>query len=81
MIAVYATSMNFSILEVSIVTFLFAISGAISQWPIGKLSDVLDRRIVIFYTTFGAALFCFLAIISSGQMYMPAGLALSLIHI
>ena len=39
MIAVYATSMNFSILEVSIVTFLFAISGAISHWPIGKLSD------------------------------------------
>ena len=77
LIAVYATSMNFSILEVSIVTFLFAISGAISQWPIGKLSDVLDRRIVIIYTTFGAALFCFLAIISSGQMYMPAGLATS----
>ena len=77
MIAVYATSMNFSILEVSIVTFLFAISGAISQWPIGKLSDALDRRIVIIYTTFGAALFCFLAIISSSQMYMPEGLATS----
>ena len=80
LIAVYATSMNFSILEISIVTFLFAISGAISQWPIGKLSDILDRRIVIIYTTFGAAIFCFLAILSSGQMYMPEGLATSKVY-
>ena len=72
--------MNFSILEISIVTFLFAISGAISQWPIGKLSDMLDRRIVIIYTTFGAAIFCFLAILSSGQMYMPEGLATSKVY-
>ena len=28
LLAVYATSMNFSILEISIVTFLLAISGA-----------------------------------------------------
>ena len=75
LLAVYATSMNFSIFEISIVTFLLAISGAISQWPIGKLSDILDRRLVIVYTTFGAALFAFLAILSSGQMYMPEGLA------
>ena len=77
LIAVYATSMNFSILEISIVTFLFAISGAISQWPIGKISDLLDRRLVIIYTTFGAAFFCFLAILSSGQMYLPEGLGTS----
>ena len=38
LIAVYAAAMNFSIFEVSFVTFLVAISGAISQWPIGKLS-------------------------------------------
>ena len=75
LLAVYATSMNFSIFEISIVTFLLAISGAISQWPIGKLSDLLDRRLVIVYSTFGAALFAFLAILSSGQMYMPEGLA------
>ena len=57
LLAVYAASMNFTILEISIVTFLLAVSGAISQWPIGKLSDIFDRRKVIIYSTFGAA-FC-----------------------
>jgi MFS family permease len=58
LLAVYAASMNFSILEISIVTFLLAISGAISQWPIGKLSDIFDRRRVIIYSTFGSSIFC-----------------------
>ena len=57
LLAVYAASMNFSILEISIVTFLVAISGALSQWPIGKFSDNFDRRRVIIYTTFAAAFF------------------------
>ena len=35
------TSMNFTILEISIVTFLLAISGAISQFPVGKISDIM----------------------------------------
>ena len=43
LLAVYATSMNFTILEISIVTFLLAISGAIAQFPIGKVSDLYDR--------------------------------------
>ena len=37
LLAVYATSMNFTILEISIVTFLLAVSGAIAQFPIGKI--------------------------------------------
>ena len=41
LLAVYAASMNFTIFEISIVTFLLAISGAVAQWPIGKLSDCL----------------------------------------
>ena len=36
LLAVYATSMNFTILEISIVTFLLAISGAIAQFPSWK---------------------------------------------
>ena len=75
LLAVYATSMNFSILEISIATFLLAISGAISQWPIGKLSDVFDRRKVIVYSTFAAGIFAICAIFASGQMYLPEGLS------
>jgi MFS family permease len=77
MLAVYAASMNFSIFEISIVTFLLSISGAISQWPIGKLSDMFDRRLVLIYSTFAAAFFGICAIFSAGQMYLPDGLASS----
>ena len=69
LLAVYATSMNFTILEISIVTFLLAISGAIAQFPIGKISDLYDRRKVIIFSTFGAAIFAILSIIVSRQMY------------
>ena len=75
LLAVYAASMNFSIFEISLVTFLLAISGAVAQWPVGKLSDNFDRRRIISYTTFGSAFFAFCAILSSGQMYLPGELA------
>ena len=69
LLAVYATTMNFSIFQISLVTFLLAISGAISQWPIGKISDNMDRRRVIIYTTFAAAFFALCSIFSSGTMF------------
>ena len=69
--------MNFSIFEISLVTFLLAISGAIAQFPIGRLSDRFDRRLVIIYTTFGAALFALCAIFASRQMYLPGDLGTS----
>ena len=77
LIPVYAASMNFSILEISVVTFLVAVSGALSQWPIGKFSDTYDRRKVIIYTTFAASFFAFCAILASKQIYLPGELASS----
>jgi MFS family permease len=77
LLAVYAASMNFTIFEISVVTFLLAISGAVAQFPIGKLSDKFDRRLIIIYTTFGAALFALCAIIASRQMYLPGELGTS----
>ena len=77
LLAVYAASMNFSIFEISVVTFLLAISGAIAQFPIGKLSDKFDRRLVIIYSTFGAAFFALCAIFASKQMYLPGDLGTS----
>ena len=56
---------------------MVAISGAISQWPIGKLSDALDRRLVIVYCTFASTFFALCAIFASAQIYMPEGLATS----
>ena len=60
LLAVYAASMNFTIFQISLVTFLLAISGAISQYPIGKLSDKYDRRKVIVISTFGASFLLYL---------------------
>ena len=77
LLAVYASSMNFTILEISIVTFLLAVSGAVAQFPVGKLSDIYDRRKVIVFSTFGAAIFSIFAILVSRQMYLPEGLATS----
>ena len=77
LLAVYAATMNFSIFQISLVTFLLAVSGAISQWHIGKLSDMFDRRKVIIIVTFAAAFFAFCAILSSRQMYLPGDLATS----
>ena len=75
LLAVYAASMNFSIFEISLVTFLLAISGAISQYPIGKLSDIYDRRKVIVFSTFAASAFAILTLLVSGQIYLPGDLA------
>jgi len=77
LLAVYAASMNFTIFEISVVTFLLAASGAIAQFPIGKLSDKFDRRIIITYSTFGAAFFALCAIFASRQMYLPGDLGTS----
>ena len=77
--AVYAASMNFTIFEISLLLFVVTVSGGIFQWPIGYYSDKSDRRIIIIFCTFFAALFCSLAIFSSGtsleNMYLASGLA------
>jgi MFS family permease len=64
--AVYATTMNFTILEVSIFIFLITISGAVLQWPIGFLSDLFDRRLVIIVCTFMASAFAIASILAVG---------------
>ena len=65
--AVYAATMNFSIFEISLFLFLITISGAIFQFPIGYLSDLRDRRVIIITMSFIATLFCFLSILTVGE--------------
>ena len=64
--SVYAASMNFTLFEISLLIFLITVSGGIFQFPIGYYSDKSDRRIIIIFCTFLAALFCFLSILASG---------------
>ena len=76
--AVYASSMNFTIFEVSLFLFLIAVSGGIFQWPIGYYSDKTDRRIIIIFCTFISALFCVLLITASGTSLQNMYLATSI---
>ena len=46
-------------------SFLIAISGAISQWPVGFLSDKIDRRIILIAVTLIAAGLSLFIVISS----------------
>jgi MFS family permease len=78
--AVYATSLNFTIFEISLFLFLITIAGAIFQFPIGNFSDKRDRRIVLIACTFISSIFCILAIFSSGtsleNMYLASSVGL-----
>jgi len=63
--AVYATSKGLSVLEVSIFMVILTSFGAISQWPVGYLSDKMDRRIILIGVTFAASALCILIVGSS----------------
>ena len=49
--------MNFTIFAISLLLFLITAAGAMSQWPIGYLSDQFDRRIIIILCTISGAIF------------------------
>ena len=54
MSAVYATSAGLEGAAISIFVSAFMIGGVVMQFPIGRLSDRFDRRLVITVVTLGA---------------------------
>ena len=60
--AVYITSMNLEIFEISIFMIMMTSVGALSQWPIGFFSDKFDRRIILIGVTIAAAFLSLLLI-------------------
>ena len=63
--AVYATAKGLSIFEVSIFMVIITSFGALSQWPIGYLSDKMDRRIILIGVTFASSALCIFILGSS----------------
>lgn len=53
--AVYAREIGLSVADISLFMGALIVGGASLQWPIGKLSDLVDRRLVITLVTFSAA--------------------------
>ena len=78
--AVYATTLNFTIFEISLFLFLITIARALLQFPIGYFSDKSDRRIIIIASSALAAIFCILAIwvsgASLGNMYLASAMGI-----
>jgi len=63
--AVYATAKGLDIFQISLFMFIICVFGALFQWPIGYLSDRIDRRIILICTALIASGFCIFIIASS----------------
>jgi len=54
--AVYARAMGMGLADVSIFMATALVGGMVLQWPVGRLSDLFDRRVVLTVVTLLAAL-------------------------
>lgn len=63
--AVYATVKELDIFQISLFMFIVSFFGALFQWPVGYLSDRIDRRVILISTTLIASGLCIFAIASS----------------
>ena len=63
--AVYAIAKGLSTFEISIFMVIVSTFGALFQWPIGYLSDRIDRRIILVCVTLVAAGLSIFIVISS----------------
>lgn len=63
--AVYATAKELDLLEISIFMVIVTSCGALCQWPIGYISDKIDRRIVLICVTLVASGLSLLIVASS----------------
>ena len=60
--ALYARTLGLSVSEISLFMLLLVLGAGIVQWPIGKLSDRIDRRRVILFLALFGALACAAAV-------------------
>lgn len=56
---VYAQSAKFSLMQISLVMSIAILGGMALQYPIGKLSDIFQRRHVIIFVSLGMSATCF----------------------
>lgn len=61
--AVYATAVGLSIQRTALFLLAPAVGGIVMQWPVGKLSDRLRRRVVILAVSVVALTICALGVV------------------
>ncbi|MDM3871388.1 MFS transporter [Porticoccus sp. W117] len=66
--AIFARSMGFSYSESALMVAALMTGGVLFQLPVGKLSDIQDRRHTLFLLTFLALLACIVIILFAGQV-------------
>jgi MFS family permease len=64
--AVYARGVGMSVAQVSLFMGLILFAGMLFQWPVGKLSDIFDRRKIILGASGLSAVLCLLAGLTPG---------------
>ena len=65
--AVYGTQAGLSVSQISLFVSVIYISALVAQWPIGWLSDRIDRRILIILTTLVGGLGGLVAFVWTGN--------------
>ncbi len=65
--AVYAGRMGYSAAEISGFMAAMFVGGVLLQWPLGRLSDHVDRRWIITAVTFAATVFAGVGVALSGS--------------
>ncbi|MEM7072281.1 MAG: MFS transporter [Pseudomonadota bacterium] len=68
--AVYAHKLGMVGVEVSNFLALFVLGGLIMQWPIGSLSDRIDRRKIIFIACVLCLIVCTVTVLQSNRMIL-----------
>ncbi len=68
--AVYAGLLGLPISAISLFMITLLIGGVLFQWPIGRLSDRYDRRLILTIVTFAAAGLAFLASLAAFSFTM-----------
>jgi len=61
--AIYAQRIGLSVTEISTFIAVIFLGGMLFQWPIGRISDLVNRRLVITVVTFAAMLAAIVAIL------------------
>ena len=75
--ALYGKSVGMGIGEISLFVGASYVGGMILQWPIGKLSDIQDRRVTILWVSLVGAVAAFIVPLGhnmNSQMLMMAGM-------
>lgn len=76
MASIYAAERGFSVLEISWFTMAIYAGGMLFQFPIGWLSDRMDRRLLIVVITALGTLSALLGMLASDSVWVLVGIAL-----